>query len=332
MAEESTLSSQIDAAFAAAGSEHSGEPERAPDAAAATETAAEAETQTPDEAQAQPPATDGADDEILSPQEVAKLKGDPAALDKAYKAAYTRKTQALAEERKQLQQLTESLQTDPEGTLRAIAEQYGVKLPALPAAPTPEQTATQQAVDEIAAFAEQNFGPEVAKPLVALAEMMTRREVQKTIEPLRAQQQEQQAVLDRQKAEAARAANQALLKEFSVKHPGWEKHDDRMSDIMSKFQPVPPAGKKLSEMSEEESLEMRRNFLESVYYLATRDISEAEKTKAVQAKMVAAAKKADSPDSGVPPQRVAKAAPKFDSVNAAIEQSFKDATEGVLYE
>lgn len=76
-------------------------------------------------------------------------------------ADYTRKTQELAEQRKELQQaasIQAALQADPQATLAALAEVYGLDLQAAPSNPNegldPEQIALKQLEQRVARFEE----------------------------------------------------------------------------------------------------------------------------------------------------------------------------------
>lgn len=307
---EQNLSASIGSAFQGAVAEHSApaapaapvsEPERAaapePDAAPAT-SQPEGQTAT-DEANAQPPAEEGA--ELLTKQEIEALKSNPEALEKAFKGAFTKKTQELAALRKELEPLTQLLQefkTDPQKTLQLLATQHGMTL-------TPAQqqaVATTPSEQELLQTALETYDPaQISKAI----EQITEKKYQAL--------SEQNAV----QVKAQQAADDTLAK-FNQKYPDWKQHEQQISQLAAKFVPAKGA----------DGLE----YMEMLYHMATKDKTEAQKTKEVLSRMKASAEKSESPNGGVPTSVVAQRPPKPANLNAAFKNAYEDARRGVRYE
>ena len=286
------------------------EPTKEAEAAASVEQKVE---EKPSEA-AQPEGSE----ELLPQEEYDKLRKDPEALRKALHTAFTQKTQALAEQRKALepyQELIERFQTDPQGTVKALAEQVGIKL---------EQVETKQevrdATSEVVAELKKDLGPDLeflAERLAPALERMISRQagqaISKEVEPLKQQAQKMQEETVTQQIDAN-------LKMFTEKHPDWKKHEAEMTKIGARFQPV--ANGKESWME----------YMETLYFLATKDGREGDIAKKTVERMKASAEKSETSEGGVSGSKVTKAAPKGGSFDESFDRSWSDAVAGVTYD
>ena len=261
-------------------------------------------------------------EELLSPEKYEELRKDPEALRKELNKAFTQKTQALAEQRKALepyQDLVKGLQEDPQGTVQALAEQLGIKI---------EQAETKvevkEAADKVTSALKRHLGPDLefladklAPALKDAVKELAGEVVSKEVEPLKKQTQEMQAETVRQQIDAN-------LELFTKKHPDWKKHEAKMTEIGTRLHPAPDpkTGKPPTWME----------YMEDLYYLATKDVREGDLTKKTVERMTESAKKSESSAGGTSSEKVTKAAPKGKSFDEAFEQSWKDAQAGVIYE
>lgn len=318
MATQPILEEQIDAAYAEAikapeapaGDAPKDEPQSPPEPSTEPKT-------TPDEPPAEAPDREAAEPELLSREEEAVLLKNPVTAKalKQMKSALTKKTMALAEERKALeplQRFQEQLQGDPKATLKAVADHYGIRLdePA-PVKAQAEGTEDPQAILLKALMPMPDETPEQgAARLTQAIEKVSQLSAQKALAPL--QEKQQQLLQDQVERET-----KGILEQFEKKHPDFKKHEAAMSKIMQQIQP--------NGMGEIE-------FLETAYKLATYDLRDADKTQEIVKKLNKSASQVDTSTPGVSPQRVSKAAPKFASVDEAIDRAMEDAAQGITYE
>lgn len=224
----------------------------------------------------QPGETAESKDELLPPEEVAKLSAKERTAYEKSQASYTRKTQALATARKEFEPwkpLIDGLQTKPDETLEQLATARGFKLVKQDAATEATAKVTVTELDQ--ALAEL---PEDVRPLFeAFGKRLlnaAKDEFKKEIEPIKETHRQTEI-------ENIKARTDSVLEAFTGKHPGWEKHEARMLEIAKDFQ----ASKTADEFK----------YMEALLKLATDDISEAEKTKKVVDKINKAAAKAEEP-------------------------------------
>ena len=310
-----SLSAAIDEAAVKATAEQSTQIEAAPaqDDGGANRPTEQSETNGTEASQ-----TQETSEQLLSQDEIDKLKGKPDELVKATNRAFTRKTQELAEMRKQLEpvkELAEALQTNPQETVRTLAKQYGLAVQEVREAETAAEAkaAALNLTDKLKAKLEPELHFLADQMGAALEETIADKMKEfaaKEVAPIKAQQE---AAL----MESVKKSTDATLQAFSAKHPGWEKHEKDMLALSSKLR---PEGMEDSE------------YLETLFILATKDQTEAQKTQQVLDRMKKAAAKAESPDSGVNANRVAKTAPKFSSLSEAFDNAAADAKAGVVYE
>ena len=128
------LDQAFDTAFDAAVDQHkAADSSPAPEASApdASEAETPSQQQPEPEEKAPPQATESADEPQLLTPEQSNLTGR--AREKALNAAWTQKTQQLAEQRKQLaeaQRIYEAIQQDPQGTIAQLAQELGLTVAA----------------------------------------------------------------------------------------------------------------------------------------------------------------------------------------------------------
>lgn len=287
-------------AFEAAKKEHSTPTdevaeEEAPQTEASTETE-EADAQAPDvEAAKVPAAKVGKADlsSLLTDEEFTSLQtkhaDNPVALRKSLEAAFTKKTQAVAEERRSMErlqpyaELIDAYETDPEATLSALAERHGLQLvrpgETTETGKTAETAATTQAstAEQLAEELRTELGEEyeylvdpLSRALSKVADKLVDQRVKPAIEastkPLKDQQ-------ERILSKAAAEETTAVMTAFGTKHPDWKDHEDAMFAIAQTLDP-----KGLGEI----------DYLERCYQLATRDAWEKDR----DANIAAAVKKA----------------------------------------
>lgn len=313
----------IQQAFEQAKAEHSA-PQNEPAATEASPDATGAAT-TPDEAKTEPPVTEAVTpetDDLISDADLASLKtkhgNDPDALAKELKAVFTKKTQALAEQRKSVEALSEysdfiaDLRKDPSAAIAAAAKQLGLTIaPAsLEAKATETVTKTTEALadDAVASF-RQALGPDLdfladklAPAIQAMAQQIAHATVGQAVEPLKAHQ-------DTLLSKAAEEQKASALASFTEKHPDWKQHEQAITALSAKLQP-----------NGMEPLE----YLSTLYALATKDIAAAEAAKKAVARMTKAAAADEGKSTAVSEGKVSLARP----ANPSLKEAFEAAKRG----
>lgn len=318
-----TDSPTLQEAFEAAKAEHSS-PERALDAGASTETGT---VKGPDEAKTEPPVSDAVTPEIsdfLSDEELSSLKAkhgtDADALARDLKAAFTKKTQSLAEQRKSVERLAEhadfidALQKDPLATIQQVAERMGWNI----APKTAEAQATEHA-DATIAKAQNGLRDRLREKLTAhgldflvdpiadSVEPSVKEAIEEAIKPMK-------SALKTHDDRAAEGQRDAVLAAFEAKHPDWKAHEASMTKLSARIKPgdgVEPG-----------------EYLETLYDLATKDTREAEAVKRHIAKMTQAAKADEGKSHSVADGQVMTARP----ANPSIREAFEAAKRGERWE
>lgn len=253
------------------------------------------------------------EDGLLPADEAAKLTGDARKQYERMNKAFTTKTQALAAQRKELEQwqpLIEALQNDPDATLQEIASKRGL---ALTKAAT--QDSSVAAVDTVKQETQQALAelPEELKFLAPYFEALGKRilsSVEGKLQPIAATHKQ---FLDR----SIESETNATLKAFSAQHPGWEKHEQKMLSIGRKVQ---PANGELTDIE----------YMELLYQLATKDVTEAEKTKKAIEKINKSAAAAEPAGNGVPEKNVVHAMPAPEK--RGIREAYAAAKRGELWQ
>lgn len=212
-----------------------------------------------------------------------KYAKDPAKLRGELEAAFTKKTQALAEQRRSTERLSryvdiiDAYEADPEATVLALAQQHGLTItrPGETTAETADTTTT--AVDAVLGEFKEALGPELeyladglAPAITKLVERLTASTVDKATEPLKAQTK---GLLDR----AAVEQTETVLQAFGKTHPDWQEHEDAMFALSQKLSP--------NGMSEVE-------YLGHLYKLVTADAQASAHAKELETKVAAGVKAA----------------------------------------
>jgi len=200
---------------------------------------------------------ESSEDTLLTDEEVSKLKGKELDLYKKAQANFTRKNQAIAEERRQMEQwqpTIKALQSNPE----AVYEELGRRLGKTATAKTDTKSETTETKD---------IPPELEflRPLFEAREKQLEARIRAELAPVK-------ETMDTMVSEAIAAETKSTIAQFEAKHPGWQKYEKQMLEIGSRMQPV--AG----QMNDFE-------YMEQLYTLARSRSDEAEKTKEVIAKI-----------------------------------------------
>lgn len=219
-------------------------------------------------------------DTLLSADEVAKLSPKERTAYQKLQAHYTQKTQALAAERKAMEQwkpLITGLETNPSQTLELVAQQLGLSV----VKPDPQKAVASEVE---AALADLPPELDVFRPVLESFGQKLLSNIKSEIAPIREQ-------TSKMASEAAAAETAATLEAFGAKHPDWKQFEPKMVELAKKFQPTPGA------MTDGE-------FLETMYQLATAGRSEADKTKQIVERINKSVAGSEEKTSGVANERV----------------------------
>ena len=210
----------------------------------------------------------------------------PPELRKQYERHFTQKSQRIAAKARELEShsaLIEALTTDPKGTVTQIAKQLGLQV----APPAAVDTAQNKLVEL--------FGEDGAKALGPVLRDI----VEESVAPIKKSHEE---TLQK----AAFATAKAAHEKFVAAHPDYKKHEKSMV-AMSKLIEAKPG------MNE-------NDYLETLYFLATRDKGVAAEAKKAINRMVKSATKSEPKSPAVPPSRVAPGPPRqFPTLQEAAE-------------
>ncbi|HYE85952.1 MAG TPA: hypothetical protein VEA16_06335 [Vicinamibacterales bacterium] len=266
---------------------------------------------------------------LITAEEYARVKDDPAAFRKAILKGFTQKTQQLAKERGELgtwAEIREAFNEDPATALRVLGAQFGLEIRDPKATSDGGQTATAQAAtdagdDAVAALkgALADAGlDDLAEKLAPAIRKIAEAAAGKATEPIRTHQEQ---LIEES---AAREAD-ATLSSFGEKHPDW-KPGNEVDKAMAKLAAQvdikrdPKTGKAL--MSDME-------YLETLHFLATRDQQIAKGVKEHLDRMTtSAAAAADGKASTVAGDKVTKGPPK----NAGFNDAYQAAKRGERWE
>ena len=304
---EQVESMTLEGAFQAAVAEHS-KPEQADAAEKAVESKPVDDTKAAEETpQVLEPETAGAPDEtveqLLSDEDFEKLKGDPAKLRKELQAAFTRKTQSLAEVRRDLEskkRLLDELENEPEETVRALAKQLGIDLGKV-AGPTPAEVAP--ADSPFVKILKTHLGPELegladrlAPAITEIAQSIAAKEVQ----PMRVAELQREVQSD--------------LAAFNKDHPDWKTYEKEIVSLSYKILP----GEKMGPSE----------YLGTLYKLATSDKKVAETVKKTTERIARSVAASELSDSGAATGTIQSSLPK----SPTLEEAFQMAIRGQLVE
>lgn len=225
--------------------------------------------------------------ELLSQEEFDALKEDPAAFRKAMNRAATRKFQEISTQRKALEPYTEFIQAlneDPRAAITAVAQRLGLEIKGAEQK-TAEQIA-KQAGDEITTQVKQALGPEyedLAERLIPAIKAVAQNVASEIAKPL--VQQQEDIIRD-----SAMRESKAAIEVFAKANPGWQKHEAAMLALSKKL----PPGEGMTE----------GEYLNTLYYLVTRDAQEGDAAKKIASRISANAATAETRRQPVPAARV----------------------------
>ncbi len=247
---------------------------------------------------------EGDDNSVISKAQFEALKGDPEKLLAEMNRGLTKKFQELASTRKALEPYSDfinSYQTNPREAAMALAEGLGIEVKR-PKSEEASKAAVKKIGDQINERVKEALGPEyddvaerISKAIQGAASLM----VEEAIRPLK---EGQDALINDSAAREAATA----LEAFSKRHPDWKKHEAKMTELSAKFKPGDGANE--------------AEYLDHLYYLATKDGKEGDTAKRVAKRMTNSAKKSDTgrslPNSAVSKSPVGKL-PTFGEAAAA---------------
>jgi hypothetical protein len=275
-------------------------------------------TETTEQTQAETPTEETAENnELLTKEEVATLSKEAQANYKKMQKAFTTKTQKLAADRKEVerlkkyQEIIDSFETDPEGTVKKLASQYGVTLEA----PKKEPSQTKQdELNEMQAELRQLLGEENEQLADGLFHIFNKR--------LEAQGNTLKTVSERQEIairEAVAASTESDLKTFEQKHPDFKAHEKVMLELSKKWMPNPSSSLEVDE------------YLETLYEMATarasKTATKAQQTKEVLDRINKAAASSETKDSVVSENKITPVKPK----RPTMEEAFEAAKKGITW-
>ena len=317
MPAETAQSISFDEAFQAAKAEHTKAAEEAPAPVEPTpegDTSATTTPQSEEPEKAADQTQDTAETELLSKEELGKLDEAGKLTYRKMQAAYTRKTQTLAKERKQFEQyrkFIDSWEADPKLTVTNLAKQMGIELAEQKT--TKEARTTQVSDDTVeilrGALPEDmaHVADLLAPAIKALVDRATGDILQKHITPL----QERERARD---LEALAAETKTELETFWATHKDAKPYETKMVEIGSKL--LPADGSTTDE------------YLEMLFRLATLDDNEATHTRKTVERINKAAKEAGSSEPGVRSEIVTPKPPK----DASFADAFAAAKRGERWE
>lgn len=256
------------------------------------------ETQTPTDGDAtaadEPTVPEEVSSGLITEADYAKVKDDPTAFRKAILKGFTQKTQTIAAERKSLGAwgaIRDAITEDPKDGLSRLAREFGFEIhdPKAAAAATVTQTAGDEAETELRTVLAGVGLEEIADKLAPVMRKIAEGATGKTLEPLRTQQQQ---LIDESTQREAKAA----LDAFGAMHPDWKEHETAMNALAEKH----PAGKNVTAVE----------WMETLYFLATRESSIEKAAQAKIDKMTKAAGTAERRSSTVADARVSHGPPK----------------------
>lgn len=239
--------------------------------------AEEENTDGDDDAESEDDADEGGEDDkpLLSQKRIDELKNDPDKLHKELNAAATKKFQRLAETRKKLEPYADfinSYENNPREAARQLAERLGLEF-VKPKSQAASEAAVVKLSDQIHAKVKAALGEEYADLADRLSGAITDAATLITDEAVKPLKEGQDTLI----SESAMRESKAALDAFTEKNPNWKKHEKAMVALTKKY----PVGEGVSEAE----------YLDSIFYLATRNGREGDAVKKVSKKMADSAKK-----------------------------------------
>lgn len=248
----------------------------------------------------EPPKAPDADDveKFISDKDLEGLS--PEEMRRKMQAAYTQKTQRLAEGRKLLQ----ALEQDPINTVRTLA-----KLANLPLVDPSTQTKAEQKEtrDELEQKLTDALGEESAKAVLPLVREITEGIVNDKLTPI-------QQHVDLEQARRAEVETNQVLEKFTEKRPDWKQHEAKMMEIAAYVVP-----RNLSEVE----------YMDKLYLLATAEVREADAVKKAVSRVNSSVRDAaTSQPSSASPSTVSPTPQKGKNFDETLELAFKAAMRG----
>ncbi len=306
-----TDSIQPDQAPAVEASQSSPDPAPSTSAAVSSPTTSASPSGTdPSSSSTDPGSPQAAEIDLLSAEEYAAAKDDPAAMRAALNRAFTQKTQALASERKKLeawQAVVDGLQNDPVRTLEILGQQLGVQVvpPTTPqtAQPVQQPSARDQLVTSLKTKLDEFGLAPLSDEIIRVTEGLAQEIAGQQLKPL--QEHTNRLLTDSQQREVA-----TVMQRFETKHPDWKQHEKAMTDLAQRYKPAMDQHGRL--------LVTEDQYLDDLYRLATYETSvKSEAQKAID-RMRAAAESAEPRTTTVTSDKVSHQAPKGASFRDAV--------------
>jgi hypothetical protein len=270
------------------------------------ETESGADTQQ-EQTQAETPVKESAnEDGLLSPEDEATLDDAGKATYKKMQKAYTQKTQKLASELKEVEEIKaykdiiKSFQADPKGTIQRLATEQGLTL----AEAAKQETAKVEVSADMKTKLRSLLGEGNEELADGLANVFAD-ELGQRVKPIEERQTEALR-------KAATEAADSDLKAFEKAHPDFKKYEPEMRELSMKLQPAAGAQMDVGE------------YLETLYKIASLKDTETSQTKKVLDRINKAAASSEPQGEAVPTSKVTPAAPK----RPTIEQAFEAAKRG----
>ncbi len=184
---------------------------------------------------------------LISDAEFAALQTkhgkDPAALRRELEGAFTKKTQALAEQRRSQErlapyaELVDALESDAEGTILALAQQHGLTVTRPGEKPAETTADTTAAAEAVVTEFRTALGPELeylADGLAPAIQKLVERLTATTVEKATAPQKQQ---LDQLTGRAAAEQTTVVMQAFETRHPDWKTHEAALFALSQKLSP-----------------------------------------------------------------------------------------------
>lgn len=235
-------------------------------------------------------ADEGDDDSALSSDKAFQAlqkqhANDPAALRKALLGDYTKKTQALASQRKQYERVRdfvpflEAYEEDPATAIRVLAQQSGIDLSKLlggageerPSGKGKAKTAEEasaELVEQVTADVREALGADLeylADPIATAVRKAVDRlvpgHIERTVKPL---EEQTRSLTERQLGEQL----DATLKAFGEKYADWKDYEADMLELSKKVRPEPGS--------------TEFEYMETLYKVASRDKWDADREAAIE--------------------------------------------------
>jgi hypothetical protein len=240
--------------------------------------------------------------ELIPKARYDELKSDPAKLEKELVKAANKKFREVATQRKALEPYTKfisALDANPKQAISALAKQLGMKIEG-----GTEEATSEKMEAALMTSVKKALGPEyedLADRLIPAISAVTDSMVKEALKPILNRQ-------DEIVSDAAARSSQAAMDVFAKKYPDWDKHEEAMVELSRRL----PPGEGMSEVE----------YLESIYFLVTRDKSEGDAVKRTVDRMKKAAGNSGDRSSTVSKDKVSSRPVK--------PPTFKEAAEAAL--